>query len=179
MVPQLDDLGIDVPEISQIGIVVRDLEEAMESYATLGIEPWDVFRCEPPEEQTLSSEVPEGEKLSQLTNRTYFGSDGDFAMRLAFSDVGGTQMELVEPLKGTSLFTDHLAEHGQGIQHVGCFAYEDTYSIVETFENAGMSVIQSGKITYKDRESEWWYFDTEERLNGVIFETATGSIQPT
>ena len=37
------DVGIEIPEISQVAIVVEDLEDAMERYRLiLGVEPWEV-----------------------------------------------------------------------------------------------------------------------------------------
>lgn len=43
-----------------------------------------------------------------------------------------------------------------------------TYEVVEVFEDAGIPVVQSG--SYK--RSEFWYFDTAEVLNGLVFETS-------
>jgi len=47
----IPDVGIEIPEISQVAIVVEDLEDAMERYRLiLGIEPWEVYYIGPPDQ---------------------------------------------------------------------------------------------------------------------------------
>ncbi|SFL13566.1 Glyoxalase/Bleomycin resistance protein/Dioxygenase superfamily protein [Halogranum rubrum] len=148
------DLGIEIPEITQIAFVVEDIEDGMNRFdGLLGIGPWDVFEFEPP----------------TLHDTTFRGESHDYSMTLALSYLGETMIELIEPKAGESLYTEHLDEHGEGLHHVACFAFEDTEGVVETFEENGIPVIQSGVFG----ETPYWYFDTAEQLNGVIFETAT------
>lgn len=154
MAAAIPELDVDVPEISQIGIVVEDLEDGMDRFgALLGLGPWDRYRFEPP----------------TLTDATYRGESHDYTMELALTMLGDLMIELIEPLEGESIYTEHLDEHGEGIHHVACFAFDDTEAVVEAFEDAGMPVIQSGVYG----EVPYWYFDTADQLNGVIFETAT------
>ncbi|MFB6108885.1 MAG: VOC family protein [Haloplanus sp.] len=154
MEPTVPDLDVDVPEITQIGFVVEDIDDGMDRFGgTLGLGPWEVYRFEPP----------------TLTDTYYRGDPHDYSMVLALTFAGETMIELIEPLEGPSLYTEHLEEHGEGLHHVACFAFEDADAVVEAFEAAGMPVIQSGVYG----ETPYWYFDTVERMNGVIFETAT------
>lgn len=149
-IPQLD---IEIPELSQVAFVVEDLDDGMDRFGSiLGIGPWEVYRFEPP----------------ALSDRTYRGEPHEYSMALAIARIGETMVELIEPLGGSSLYTDHLEEHGEGLHHVACFAFDDPYGVVEAFEDAGMPVVQSG--SYGD--AEFWYFDTAAELNGTIFETA-------
>jgi 4-hydroxyphenylpyruvate dioxygenase-like putative hemolysin len=90
-------------------------------------------------------------------------------MTLALADLAGTMVELIEPEDGESIYTEHLDEHGEGLHHVACFVFEDTERIVEQFEEGGMGVLQSGEFA----GVPYWYLDTQDHLNGVIFETAT------
>jgi hypothetical protein len=154
MPPSIPELDVEIPEITQIAFVVEDIEDGMDRFGgVLGVGPWDVYRFEPP----------------TLTDTTLHGEAHDYSMVLALTTVGGTMLELIEPLEGTSIYTEHLEEHGEGLHHVACFAFDDTEAVVETFEAAGMPVMQSGVYG----ETPYWYFDTQEQLNGVIFETAT------
>lgn len=154
MVPDVTELDVDVPEISQIAVVVEDLEDGMDRFgAILGVDPWEIYRFEPP----------------ALSETTYRGEERDYSMALALADAGGTMIELIEPLDGESIYTEHLAEHGEGLHHVACFAFDDPAGVVEAFEDAGMPVIQSGVY---GGETPYWYLDTTEELNGVVFETA-------
>lgn len=151
--PDIPQLDVEVPEITQVAFVVEDLEDGMDRFSNLlGIGPWDVYRFEPP----------------ALTDRTFRGESHEYSMRLALADVGETMLELIEPLEGPSIYTEHLAEHGEGLHHVACFAFEDPHAVIESFEDAGMPVIQSGNFD----GVEYWYFDTADELNGTIFETA-------
>lgn len=150
----IPNVGIEIPEITQVGFVVEDLEDGMERFSSiLGIGPWDVYRFEPP----------------RLSETTYRGEEHDYSMTLALTDLAGTMLELIAPKEGTNIYTEHLEEHGEGLHHVACFAFENTEEVVEQFEEAGMGVLQSGNFA----GTPYWYFDTREQLNGVIFETAT------
>jgi hypothetical protein len=154
MAPNVPDLDVEIPEVSQVAFVVEDIEDGMERFGgILGLGPWDVFRFEPP----------------TLTDTTFRGESHDYSMILALAYAGETMIELIEPLEGPSLYTEHLDEHGEGLHHVACFAFDDTEAVVEEFEEAGMPVVQSGVYG----EVPYWYFDTADELNGVVFETAT------
>lgn len=40
--PNVDELGIETPEITQVGFVVEDVEDAVERFSkVLGVEPWE------------------------------------------------------------------------------------------------------------------------------------------
>lgn len=150
----IPDTGIEIPEITQVGFVVEDLEDGMERFGSiLGIGPWEIYQFEPP----------------RLSETTYRGEDHDYAMTLALADLAGMMVELIEPTDGKSIYTEHLEEHGEGLHHVACFAFENTERTVQQFEDAGMELLQSGTFV----DTPYWYLDTQEQLNGVIFETAT------
>jgi hypothetical protein len=154
MDPSIPILDVEIPEITQIAFVVEDIDDGMDRFgALLGLGPWDVYRFEPP----------------TLTETTFRGEPHDYSMVLALAFAGDTMIELIEPLEGPSIYTEHLDEHGEGLHHVACFAFEDTEAVIAEFEEAGMPVLQSGVYG----EVPYWYFDTQEQLNGVIFETAT------
>lgn len=151
----IDGLDIEMPEVTQVGFVVEDVEDAAERYSrVLGIEPWTGYRFEPPD----------------LADTTYRGESVTYSMRIAHGFAGETNLELIEPLSGPSIYADHLEEHEEGMHHLKS-SWDDeqrTYEIVEAFEDAGIPVVQSGG--YKG--SEFWYFDTADVLNGLIFETS-------
>ncbi|SEV99786.1 VOC family protein [Natrinema salifodinae] len=148
--PQLD---VEIPELSQVAFVVEDIEDGMDRFGSiLGIGPWQVHRFEPP----------------ALSDRTFCGESAEYSMVLALAQLGDTMIELIEPLEGPSLYTEHLEEHGEGLHHVACFAFDDPHAVVDAFEDAGMPVVQSGDYA----GTEFWYFDTAAELNGAIFETA-------
>ncbi|GAD53240.1 lactoylglutathione lyase and related lyases [Halarchaeum acidiphilum MH1-52-1] len=148
------DVDIDVPAIDQLGLVVEDLDAGIERYGSLfGIGPWEVYRFAPPE----------------LTERTYRGEPADFSWDLAFADAGDVQIELIQPLEGENLYTEHLEEHGEGLHHVACFSFDDPADAVDAFVDAGYPVVQHGRLG----GSEFWYMDAAADANGLLFETAS------
>ena len=64
-----------IGSIDQVAVVVRDLDSAMERYATqLGIGPWDVYTYGPHRMHTM----------------TFRGRDQPYVMKLALAQVGST-----------------------------------------------------------------------------------------
>lgn len=147
--------GIDVPEISQVALVVEDLEDAMERYRRiLGIEPWEVYYVGPPEQEVAH----------------YYGESTDASFEIGYAYVNDLELEIIEPLEGQSVHRDFLEERGEGIHHVACFEFDDAYEVAEAFEEAGIPIVQSGQW----HDTHYMYFDTRDLLNGVYFETLAG-----
>jgi hypothetical protein len=153
MIQKLSDIGVEIPEISHIGIVVEDLELAMERYSLLlGIGPWRTFHIIPP----------------RLTETTYRGEQVEYAMRIALTEVTRSTIELIEPLGGDSSYQTQLNREGGGFHHFACFSFEKPYEAVSAFRDADIQVLQTGNFA----GMEFWYFDTRNLLNGLIFEVA-------
>lgn len=151
MIPDGDSLDVDVPAIDQVGLVVRDLAEGMDRFgAAFGVDEWAVFRFEPP----------------ALEQTTYRGEQTDQRWRLCLATVGAVDVELIEPIAGENSYTQHLAEHGEGLHHVACFSFEDPVGAVEAYRDAGVPVLQSGVY----RDGTFWYLDIREAGDGVVFE---------
>lgn len=84
--------------------VVRDLEATAQRMAdALGIGPWNIWSIAPERCRVNDEESP-------------------FSFRIALATVGGGTLELISPLSGRSVFTDHLREHGESFHHT-CFVY--------------------------------------------------------
>jgi hypothetical protein len=67
-------VGRPLPAVSHVAFVVEDLEESMRRFGDLlGVEPWLVYRYEPP----------------RLTETTYRGDAVEYSMRVAMTDVKG------------------------------------------------------------------------------------------
>lgn len=201
-------VDVSIPQISHIAFVVEDLEDSMRRFdSLLGVEPWLLYRYEPP----------------RLTSTTYRGEPHEYSMRVAITDVKGPidlltkimsgrmlkriiglitslrnrlgfqssptatpndrgkrlsslpnpglpglNVELIEPLQGPSAYTEHLEKNGEGIHHLGCFAYDDPHAVVKRYEEEGIPIIQSGNF----EGVEFWYLDMTQEISGVILEIA-------
>ncbi len=139
--------------IDQVCVVVRDLETALARYWTnLGIGPWRVY--------TFSAPI--------VRDMTYRGRPADFAMRVAFAQVGSLMLELLQPLRGPSIYEEFLARCGEGLHHVGLYV-PNLDQALQAAQAAGFAVLQSGRGYGLTGDGGFAYLDTEAQL-GVIVE---------
>lgn len=86
-------------DLFHVGIVVHDLDDAMQRYGELGVAPWATF----------DAEIP----------GTFRGNEMVVAARVAFAQSGPTYLELVQPTKGEWTASVFLKERGEGAYHLG------------------------------------------------------------
>jgi methylmalonyl-CoA epimerase len=127
-----------IKKIDHIAIVVRSIEEALQTYeGALGLELTDV------------KEVPEQ------------------AVRIAFLPVGESEIELVEPLTAntsTKLSTGSgvarfLEKRGEGLHHI-CFEVDDIEAVLQDLAAKGIQLIDEqprqgahGRVAFLHPES--------------------------
>jgi hypothetical protein len=91
----------------QVALVVRDLQASMKTYVErYGIGPWEIYEFNP----------------DTVENLTAQGESVEWSWRLGLARVGGVMWELIEPLDDRSTYAAFLAEHGEGVHHVGMAA---------------------------------------------------------
>jgi len=139
-------------KFGHVCLVVKDMDKAIRHFETLGVGPFPPFIG-----------GPEG---MALTERTYRGntSDYDMDLRLCRGGMGGLDIELIQPLKGKSIYNEFLDEKGEGVHHV-CYNVEDIDKEIADMVKAGFKVIQTGGI----KGVKWAYFDTD-KVGGMITE---------
>jgi methylmalonyl-CoA/ethylmalonyl-CoA epimerase len=141
-------------ETIQIALVVRDLDATMKTYVhDYGIGPWHVYEFNP---GTIKDLREDGEPVER-------------SWRLAISQVGQVQWELIQPLDDESIYARFLAEKGEGLHHVGVAvpSYDDTIS---SLADKGRRVILGGEYGGLN----FAYLSTDEDL-GVITEIFSGA----
>jgi methylmalonyl-CoA/ethylmalonyl-CoA epimerase len=144
--------------ISQIAIVVNDIEEALERYhRVMGWGPWNVYRHEPP-----------------ALHDTYLrGKPTHYTMIGAEAHVGSVMVELIQPLEGPSIYKEWLEEHGEGVHHIAVMrpTPEESEKMRRRFlEEADADILMEGRI---GETIHFYYVDSEPQLK-VIFESGTG-----
>ncbi|HEX3454099.1 MAG TPA: VOC family protein [Gaiellaceae bacterium] len=88
----------------QVALVVRDLQASMKTYVErYGIGPWEIYEFNP----------------DTVENMKAHGESVESSWRLALAVVGGVMWELIQPLDDHSIYAKFLAEHGEGVHHVG------------------------------------------------------------
>jgi hypothetical protein len=134
--------------LHQIGLVVHDLDAAIERHAAA----WNVGRWT----------IRVHDETTTPTT-TFRGEPGRFSMRLALSEVDPV-VELIEPLSGPSAYDEWLAERGEGIHHYG-FIVPSLEAMLEPMAAAGYELVQSGSGYGCDGDGAYAYFDTTADLH--------------
>jgi catechol 2,3-dioxygenase-like lactoylglutathione lyase family enzyme len=140
-----------LPAVTQIGIVVPDLEEAMASYE-------EKFLIGPFER------VPDFQKLGY--QETYYrGEPEKFNSTFTFFRLGMMEIEIIQPLYGRSIYRDFLGAGRQGLHHLGFDVHDDFDQRLAAYAEIGIGVLMSGRSPNR----AFAYLDTE-KSGGVIFE---------
>jgi glyoxalase/bleomycin resistance protein/dioxygenase superfamily protein len=141
-------------ETIQIAIVVRSLDAAMRTYVhDYGIGPWEIYEFNP----------------GNVANMREDGQSVERSWRLAISQVGHVQWELIEPLDEGSIYARFLAEKGEGVHHVGV-AVADFQETVAAQAERGNGVLLGGDY----RGISFAYLATDRDI-GVITEIFSGA----
>ncbi len=135
--------------VAQIGIIVRDLDEATAYYEALGFGP---FR--------------KAEGAAPITDREVYGRPApDVRNRIATAMLGEVEIELVQPVSGASAQREFLERRGEGVNHLG-FVVDDLEEAVAKLVETGFRVVSRGRVA---GGGGFAYMDTD-RVGGVIFE---------
>lgn len=95
--PQINDLKVKLglPPVSQIGVIVRDVDKAANYYTSLfGVGPFTIYDFEP--EQHIYNGEPTKAKI-----------------RMGKAMWGNMELELLQPLEGKSPHMDFFLQHGK------------------------------------------------------------------
>ncbi len=74
---------------------------------------------------------------------TYRGRPADFVAHISFSYAGDTQLELIAPVTGESVYTEFLDRVGPGLHHI-CVEVDDVDEAVGTSEVVQRGVMPGG-----------------------------------
>lgn len=128
--------------------VVRDVVAAAERLsATIGLGPWHVWTITP-EWATLR------------------GRPVSMSFRVALAEHGGSNYELITPLSGESLASEHLTTHGEGFHHT-CHTFtriEDLRAVKQQYLDRGVELLQDAGL---GELGEFCYFAVPETASIV------------
>jgi methylmalonyl-CoA/ethylmalonyl-CoA epimerase len=138
--------------VMQLAFVVPDLERAMHEWADrLDVRPWRAYTLGPP----------------RLQGMTLRGEAVTFSFRHALAWSDKLQLELVEPLTGPTIFSEYLAEHGDGVHHVG-IVVQDHAASSDLLVERGFTPLQSGHGFGLDGSGRFAYFDPPAGIGTVV-----------
>ncbi|WP_330178718.1 VOC family protein [Nocardia sp. NBC_01503] len=76
---------------------------------------------------------------------TYRGAPADFTAHISLSYNGDTQYELIQPVRGASIYTEFLERGGPGLHHV-CVEPPDFDAALKDAAAQGIDVVQQGNM---------------------------------
>ena len=127
-------------EVHHVGVIVNDMEKAVEYYKSLGI-------------------VTVGRDMGVVPTRT------GAKVKARWAQMGPLLLELFQPIEGEDIQLEFLREHGEGIAHIG-FIVADINAEVDALVSRGVKLLF--RIDHPTGTSIA-YFDTRE-VGGFIIE---------
>ncbi len=141
-------------EITQISVVVRDLEEKLKMYhEAFGWGPWKIFESD-------------GDVV--MHDCELDGKPVDFFnIRWAETQVGDLNFELIQPVAGDNPWQRMLDQHGEGIGSIAVMfkTQEESDKVLEEFRQMGMERTAIGHI---GDHIEWYYLDTQPGFKCIV-----------
>ena len=130
--------------ISEIVMVVEDLDAAVrKQWDMFGIGPWEIWTFD---SSTVKDMVTHDQPM-------------DFAIRVAYTKIGDTHWELIQPLDKISTYYEVLTEHGEGVHNI-VFEVQNYDSTIAEMRNHGIGIYNSGNW----QGIEFTNFDTRGAL---------------
>lgn len=144
----MDNNGIGTQILTQVGLVVHDIERALDAYC-------DIFGIERPT-VSITDEFDQAKTM-------YSGKPTYARAKLAFLKMGQVEIELIEPVGEPSTWKDALDQHGYSVHHIA-FHIKDTDKVTEYLLSKGLPVVQQGHYT----GGMYSYIDSEKQLGLVL-----------
>ena len=99
----IPDNKILLNEIVHVCIVVRNVEKTAKTLVEkYGIGPFEIRQ-----------------KTYPKSNASVRGEPVEYTLKFGYSKVGSIILELVETIKGKTIYNEFLETHGEGIHHIG------------------------------------------------------------
>ncbi len=142
-----DGDSIKVRQVGQIGMIVKDIDAAVQFYKRFfGVN------------QIVAFDVPDAH--CELK-----GKPCTYDMKMGFTMLGDLQVEFIQEVKGPSPYSEFIARHTEGIQHLGYYV-DDLDAELASITAAGIGVYAQGELL----GTRWAYLDTGTSGGGVIQE---------
>ena len=139
---------VKLPPVQQVGIVVKDMDRAIEYYAsTFGIGPFRVID-------------------GSMEGVLWRGKPINAKLKVAFARSGTLQVELIQPVEGKNIYTEFLESNGEGLHHLG-FQVDDLEAMLVELAKDDIQPIFNQSLPQLG--IAFAYLNTD-KIGGVIFE---------
>jgi len=122
-----EEPAVRLPPVEQIGIVVRDVDQAVEFFSS--VFGWGPFKT----------------RESEMKGFNYDGRTGDCRLKMAFAKSGDVEIELIQVLEGVTPHSDFLRRHGEGMQHLR-FRVDDCEGTTAVLAGEGIAPLWSQRF---------------------------------
>ena len=110
-------------KLDHLAVVVKDMDKALAFYSkAFGI------KFEEVQQHDLPADV------------IYKGKPSPYTMKVTFGQMGTVRLEMVQMVKGKSIYTDFITKYGEGIHHLG-FEVDDLDKEVANAKSQGLKLI--------------------------------------
>lgn len=117
--------------ITQIGIIVKDIEKTAKDYAAFfGVGVPDII---------ITDSVDKA-------HTKYKGNSTEARAKLTFFNMGSLQLELIEPDEHPSTWREFLDTNGEGVHHIA-FILKGINETIDFLDAKGMPLVQKGEYT--------------------------------
>ena len=141
------EFTVKLPPVEQIGIVVKDMDKAIEYYSsTFGWGPFEVREV-------------------KMDGFTYKGKTGSCRQKSAFAKSGPMEIELIQPMEGETPHTDFLRQKGEGLEHLR-FRIDDLDKTLAELAKEGIHPIYHQRVS---PDVAFAYINSD-KVGGVMFE---------
>jgi methylmalonyl-CoA/ethylmalonyl-CoA epimerase len=134
-------------KLHHVGVVVKNIDKAIAWFEKLGIGPFA---------------GPDGKKTFAVSFKgELHGKPAAWTTTISNAELGGVQLEILEPTKGPQALKESLDKMGEGLHHIG-FITNDLEAEVANFKKAGIGI-------WTKAEGEFLYSDPSP-VGGVAIE---------
>jgi methylmalonyl-CoA/ethylmalonyl-CoA epimerase len=135
-------------EIRQIGVVVTDLDKTVDFLTALGLGPFEIRTATHPAARVK-------------------GKTRSYEVRLALSQQGPVQLELIEYQRGETIQKDFLDARGEGLHHI-LFRVNNLEETLDKFKAKGIDVLQEDRFVGGGGLA----YTGTDKIGGIIMEVA-------
>ncbi|MFH1241898.1 MAG: VOC family protein [Pseudomonadota bacterium] len=140
-----------LPPPAQVGVVVRDLNEAIDYYAkTFGLGPFQTIEFAPDQHWV-------------------HGKPSPIRLKIGMCQWGPLMLELIEPVEGDAPHKWFLDEKGEGMQHLG-FIVDDYDEWLSYLKDKGIHVLMNAETDVEGMGHVRAAYMASDGTGGVLFE---------
>jgi len=144
----MSDQALGTTTITQVGIIVQDIEARARAWSDLLGLPMPEIRMTDPVD---------------IAQTEYEGKPSPARAKLAFFHLGQVDVELIEPIDEPSTWKDQLNNHGDSLHHIA-FHIKGMQDKLAYLDSKGVRLVQRGEYT----GGRYAYVDSSAQLGTIL-----------